>query len=302
MGLIRLMPPASSEIAAVRAMLHARPRPATLAERRERLDGLGTQYPLPADVDVEPLTANGVPAEWTRTPGSDPARVIMFLHGGGYISGSLASHRHMIAEAGRQARASTFAVAYRLAPEHPYPAALEDALAAYRFLLARGFSPDAIALAGESAGGGLALATLEQARAAGLPLPACIWCSSPWVDLALTGNSLREKADVDPLISRAYLEELAAAYLHGTDARAPLVSPLYADLSNLPSMLVQVGSAETLLDDSVRLARRAGAQGVRVTLSIWPDMIHAWHLFYQQLSAGRAALAEVGDFVRRCFA
>jgi epsilon-lactone hydrolase len=288
----------SSEIDAVRAMLHARPRPASLAERRERLDGLGTQYPLPPDVGVEPLTANGIAAEWTRTPGSDTSRLIMFLHGGGYISGSLASHRHMIAEAGRQAHASTFAVGYRLAPEHPFPAALEDALAAYRFLLARGFSPDRIAFAGESAGGGLALATLLEARRAGLPLPACLWCSSPWVDLALAGDSLRDKADVDPLISRGYLEELAAAYLNGTDARAPLVSPLYADLSSLPPMLIQVGSAETLLDDSVRLARKAGEASVRVSLSIWPDMIHAWHLFYQQLAAGRAALAEVGAFVR----
>jgi acetyl esterase/lipase len=279
-------------------MLHARPRPASLAERRERLDGLGTQYQLPPDVDVEPVTANGVAAEWTRTPASDSSRVIMFLHGGGYISGSLASHRHMIAEAGRQARTSTFAVGYRLAPEHSFPAALEDALAAYRFLLARGFSPDCIALAGESAGGGLALATLEKARAAGLPLPACLWCNSPWVDRALAGDSLRDKADVDPLISKAYLEELAAAYLDGTDARAPLVSPLYADLASLPPMLIQVGSAETLLDDSVRLARKAGEEGVRVSLSIWPDMIHAWHLFYQQLSAGRAALAEAGAFVR----
>jgi monoterpene epsilon-lactone hydrolase len=289
-----------SEIDVVRAMLASRPRPASLAERRRRLDDLGTQYSLSADARVETVTANGVSAEWTMTPAADPARVLMFLHGGGYISGSLSSHRHMVVQAGREAGVRTLALGYRLAPEHPFPAALEDALAGYRFLLAQGISPKCIAIAGESAGGGLALATVISARDEGLPLPACIWCSSPWVDLELTGQSLVEKAPVDPLIQKPYLEELAAAYLDGADPRTPLASPLYADLSGLPPILIQVGSAETLLDDSVRLARKAGANRVKVTLAIWPDMIHAWHLFYQQLEAGREALAEVGAFVRAC--
>jgi epsilon-lactone hydrolase len=286
------------EIDAVRAMLASRPRPADLRERRRRLDDLGAQYPLPADVRVEPMIADGVAMEWTQTPSADPARVIMFLHGGGYISGSLTSHRHMIAQAGREAGAKTLAIGYRLAPEHRFPAAVEDALAGYRFLLAQGLSPQHIAIAGESAGGGLVLATLISARDANLPLPVCAWLSSPWVDLALTGSSLSEKAAADPLIQRAYLEELATAYLGGADPRTPLASPLYADLSGLPPMLIQVGSAETLLDDSVRLARQTGASGVRATLSIWPDMIHAWHLFYQQLTAGSDSLAEAGTFIR----
>src|SRR5437763_1658327 len=164
----------AAELKAVRTMLTSRPRPAGLTERRQRLDWIGSQYPLPADVRVESAEANGVPAEWTTTPAADPRRVILFFHGGGYISGSLGSHRHMIAEAGLQAKARTLALAYRLAPEHPYPAAVEDALAAYRFLLEQGFPCESIAVAGESAGGGLAVATAISARDMGLPLPACL--------------------------------------------------------------------------------------------------------------------------------
>jgi monoterpene epsilon-lactone hydrolase len=289
---------ADPEIDAIRQILAARPRPPELAERRKRLDALGAQYPLAADVHVEPVDANGVAAEWTSTPVADATRAILFLHGGGYVSGSLDSHRHMIAQAGREARARTLALDYRLAPEHPFPAALDDALAGYRFLLAQGLAPDHIAIAGESAGGGLAVATLVSARDTGLPLPACAWLSSPWVDLEVTGGTITTKASVDPLIQKPYLLELAEAYLAGADPRTPLASPLYADLKGLPPLLIQVGAAEILLDDAVRLARAAGAADVRVTLEIWPDMIHAWHLFYQQVAAGRRALANVGTFIR----
>jgi epsilon-lactone hydrolase len=286
------------EIDAVRELLRTRPRPAGLTERRERLDALGARYALPSDVQTRRVEAGGVPAEWTATPGADADRVILFLHGGGYIAGSIESHRHMIAEAGRQARTRTLALDYRLAPEHPFPAALQDALAGYRFLLSSGFDPAHIALAGESAGGGLAIATLVSLRDDGEPLPACVWCSSPWVDLTMSGPTMMSKAAVDPLIPPSYLAELAAAYLHGTDPRDPRVSPIHADLRGLPPTLIQVGSAETLLSDSVRLAATAGEADVRVTLQIWPEMIHAWHLFYQQLAAGREALAAVGAFVR----
>lgn len=232
------------------------------------------------------------------TPEAEPARAVLFLHGGGYVSGSLDSHRHMIGQAGREAQSRTLSLAYRLAPEHPFPAALEDAIAGYHFLLSQGFDPKRIAVAGESAGGGLAIAMLVSLRDRGIPLPACTWCSSPWVDLEAIGGSMTANALVDPLIQKAYLMELAAAYLKGADPRTPLASPLYADLRGLPPMLIQVGSAETLLDDSVRLAGAAGAAGVRVTLEVWPDMIHAWHLFYPQLADGRRALAQVGAFIR----
>jgi monoterpene epsilon-lactone hydrolase len=288
---------ADAEINVIRGLLAAHPRPASLDERRKRLDALGAQYPLPPDVRVEPVDANGVAAEWTTTPEADPTRAILFLHGGGYISGSIDSHRHMIAQAGREARARTLALGYRLAPEHPFPAALDDAIAGYRFLLSQGFAPETIAVAGESAGGGLAVATLVSLHDAGEPLPACAWLSSPWVDLTMTGASIRTKAAVDPLLSEPYLAELAKAYLNGTDPLNPLASPLHADLRGLPPMLIQVGSAEILLDDAVRLAGAAGAADVRVTLGVWPDMIHAWHLFYQQVAAGRRALAAVGAFI-----
>ena len=286
------------EVDAIREMLRSRPRPAGLAERRERLDGLGAAFALPQDVRTESVQAGGVPAEWTATPGAEPGRVILFLHGGGYVSGSIKSHRHMIAEAGRQAKARTLALEYRLAPEHPFPAALDDALAGYRFLLSSGFDPAAVVLAGESAGGGLAVATLVSLRDAGDKLPARAWCSSPGVDLTMSGSTMTSKASVDPLIQREYLTELADAYLHGANPRDPLVSPIHADLHGLPPMLIQVGSAETLLSDSVALAARAGEADVRVTLQVWPDMIHAWHLFHPQLQAGREALQEVGRFAR----
>jgi acetyl esterase/lipase len=289
---------ADAEIDAIRAQLAARPRPADLAERRKRLDALGSQYRLPADVAVEPVVCDGVPAEWTRTPAADPGRIILFLHGGGYVSGSIDSHRHMVAEVGRQARARTLALGYRLAPEHPFPAALQDTLAAIRFLLAQGVAPGRLALAGESAGGGLAVAAMVSLRAGGEPLPACVWLSSPWVDLEQSGATMATKAGVDPLIQRGYLDELAAAYLHGADPRDPLVSPLHADLHGLPPLLIQAGSAETLLDDAVRFAGAAGAAEVRTTLEVWPDMIHAFHLFHPQLAAGRRALEAVGAFVR----
>jgi acetyl esterase/lipase len=239
-----------------------------------------------------------VAAEWTTTLGADPARVILFLHGGGYISGSITSHRHMIAQAGREAGARTLALGYRLAPEHPFPAALEDALSGYRYLLAQGFAPQHIVIAGESAGGGLAVATLIALRDAGTPLPAATWCSSPWVDLEMSGSTMVTKAAVDPLIQKNYLAELATLYLNGVDPRTPLASPIYSDLRGLPPMLIQAGSAETLLDDAVHLAGKAAAADVRTTLQVWPDMIHAWHLFYPQLAEGRGALAEVGAFVR----
>jgi epsilon-lactone hydrolase len=222
---------ADADIEVIRNKLGANPRPAELSERRMRVDALGGQYPIPAGVGVEAADANGVRAEWTTTPEADPARVILFLHGGGYVSGSLGSHRHMVAQAGREAGARTLALEYRLAPEHPFPAALEDAITGYRFLLSRGFTPDQIAVAGDSAGGGLAVALPVSARDAGIPLPACIWCSSPWVDLEATGNSLTAKAAVDPMIQKSYLIELAASYLNGADPRTPLAPPLQAGAS-----------------------------------------------------------------------
>ena len=287
-----------SEIDAIRELLRSKPRPAGFAERRERLDAIDSSAPLARDINLEPIDAKGVPAEWSLVPGSDASRVLLFLHGGGYCSGSIVSHRGMVTEAGRAAGVRTLAVAYRLAPEHPFPAALEDARAAYGFLLDQGIAPSKVAIGGDSAGGGLTLALMTVLRDAGQPLPRCAWLVSPWVDLQMTGASLAEKAQVDPLISKPYLEELASAYLAGTDAANLLASPLQAELAGLPPLLVQVGSAETLLDDAVRITRRAGAADVQIKLEIWPHMIHAWHLWAAQLEEGRRAIASAGAFIR----
>jgi len=287
-----------SEIDAIREMLRARARPVGWAERRERLDAIGQASPVEPDIKLAAVEAGGVPAEWSLAPGSDPTKVLMFLHGGGYCSGSITSHRGMVTRVGRAAGVRTLALNYGLAPEHPFPSALTDALAAYGFLLDQGIAPGKIAIGGDSAGGGLTLATMLSLRDAGKPLPGCAWLVSPWTDLEMTGASLAYKADVDPLIQKVYLEELASAYLAGADARAPLVSPLHADLTGLPPILVQVRSAETLLDDALRIVRCAGAADVSVSLEVWPHMIHAWHLWAAELEDARRAIASAGAFIR----
>jgi acetyl esterase/lipase len=287
-----------NEIDAIREALRSRPRPVGWAERRERLDAIAQASPVEPDIKLTTVEAGGVQAEWSLAPGSDPTKVLMFLHGGGYCSGSITSHRGMVTRVGRAAGVRTLALNYRLAPEHPFPAALTDALAAYGFLLDQGIAADKIAIGGDSAGGGLTLATMLRLRDAGKPLPGCAWLVSPWTDLEMTGASLADKADVDPLIQKVYLEELASAYLAGADPKAPLVSPLHADLTGLPPLLVQVGSAETLLDDALRIARRAGAADVPVNLEIWPHMIHAWHLWAAQVQDSRRAIASAGAFMR----
>jgi len=285
------------EIDRIRALIAARPRPPELSERRKRLDAFGEQARMPEGVIVEPVDANGVPAEWTTAPDADRNRVLLYMHGGGYMSGSIVSHRAMVAEAGRQAAVRTLALGYRLAPEHPFPAALQDVRTAYMYLRASKIEPRQIVVAGDSAGAGLAIAMMVSLRDAGLPLPSGAWCISPWVDLAMTGASMTEKAAVDPMISEPYLRELATAYVAGANPRTPLASPLYADLHGLPPIFIQVGSAETLVDDAVRLAGAAANADVAVTLEVYPDMIHVWPLFFGDLSAGRRALAAAGRFI-----
>jgi monoterpene epsilon-lactone hydrolase len=293
---------ADTEIAAIRAILASSPRPPDLAGRRKRLDEVFGAFPLADGAQAEPVDAGGVPAEWTFSTSADPSRVILYLHGGGYASGSIASHRSMVSFLGAAAGARTLALGYRLAPEHKFPAACEDALTGYRFLVGSGIDPRRIVLAGDSAGGGLVMATLLALRDAGAPMPAGGFTISPWVDLVNVSESMDGKASVDPMIAKAYLDDLAAQYLHGADPRTPRASPLYADLRGLPPLLIQVGTAECLLDDAIRLAGRAGAADVHVTLSTWPEMIHVWHLFHARLAPARAAIAEAGAWMKAALA
>ncbi len=292
-----------SEIDEVRALLTGKPRPVGWKARRERIEEVCSVWPAAADIKFEPVDIGGIPGEWSLAPGSDPSRVLLFFHGGGYCSGSLRSHRRMASEAGRAAKARTLAIAYRLAPEHKFPAALDDALAAWHFLRRLGIAAGEIALGGDSAGGNLSIALMVRLREAGEDLPGCAWLVSPWTDLALTGATLASKDAIDPLIHKPYLKELADAYLPAAmDRRDPRVSPLHADLRGLPALLIQVGSAETLLSDATRLAEAAGAADVPVTLQVWPQMIHAWPVWNARLAAGREALALAGAFMQRHFA
>jgi epsilon-lactone hydrolase len=291
---------AESEIDAVRALLSAKPRPVGWEERRRRIDEVGSVWPVAADIKLEPVDLDGVRAEWSIAPGADPSRVLMFFHGGGYCSGSIVSHRRMATEAGRAGGLRTLAVGYRLAPEHPFPAAYDDALTAWRRLRRDGYAANRIAVGGDSAGGGLTLGLAGELKRASEELPGCLWLASPWTDLTMSGATLVSKSAVDPLIHKEYLEELAGAYLpEGMDRRDPRISPLYADLSRLPPTLIQVGSAETLLEDATRFAAAAGAADVSVTLEIWPHMIHAWPMWNARLEPGRRALANAGAFIRR---
>ncbi len=288
-----------ADIAAIRTLLASRARPTGAAERRERLDDFGRALGVPEQARLEPIQIGGVPAEWSTTPEADPARAVLYLHGGGYMAGSIVSHRYVAIEIGRAARARTLAPGYQLAPEHSYPAQLEDALAAWQYLRDQGFAPENIAVGGDSAGGNLTLALLLALRTRGMPLPCCCWLVSPWSDLTASGATMQTKAGVDPMIQRPYLLELAQAFAGGKDLGDPLVSPQLADLAGLPPLLIQVGSEETLLDDSVTLAGRAGAAGVAVTLEVWPDMIHAFPMFFPRVAASRRATAGAGDFMRR---
>src|SRR5829696_6908973 len=239
---------AHEEIDAIRAMLAEKPRPVGWSERRARLDEVGSVSPVADDISREPVDCGGVPGEWSLAPGAEPARVLMYFHGGGYCAGSIVSRRRMVTEADRAARMRTLALGYRLAPEHPYPAAHEDALAAWGFLRQQGVAAGAIALGGDSAGGNLALALVQRLRAAGEKGPACLWLASPWTDLTMSGATLATKDADDPLIHKAYLAELADAYAPAPlDRTDPLISPLFADFSGFPPTLIQVGSAETLL-------------------------------------------------------
>jgi len=249
------------------------------------------------DIQCERVNAGGVDAEWVCAPGAASDRFVLYLHGGGYVIGSVKTHRDLMARLSRAAKARVLGLNYRLAPEHPFPAAVDDAVAGYKWLLAQGAKPGRIAVAGDSAGGGLTAATLVAIRDAKLPTPAAGALLSPWVDLEGIGESMTTRAKIDPVVQKEGLVGMAAAYLQGQNARTPLAAPLYADLKGLPPLLIQVGDAETLLDDSKRLEARAKAAGVSTKLEVWPEMIHVWQLFASFLPEGQQAIEGIGKFV-----
>jgi acetyl esterase/lipase len=290
---------ANQQLQMIVQMLRSSPDLAGLSveEKRAAFDALASPFQLAEDVRCQPVNAGGVPAEWITTPEAVDERVIYYLHGGGYIMGSINTHREMISRISRAAGARALAIDYRLAPENPFPAAVEDSTGAYRWLLSTGVDPARLVIAGESAGGGLTVATLVALRDAGDALPTAAACLSPWVDLECLGESMTTKAEVDPMVHREDILELAEAYLGDTHPRTPLAAPLYADLRGLPALLIQVGTAEVLLDDSTRLAERARSAGVDVILEPWDDMFHMWHFFAAMLPEGQQAIDRIGEFI-----
>ncbi len=275
------------------------PEGASLEQMRSGMDAMGDMLPVPDGVSVTSVDAGGVPSDWVAAAGSDASRAVLYCHGGGYVIGSTLSHRGLLGRLSAATGARVLGINYRMAPESPFPAAVEDSVKAYRFLLDQGIDASRIAVAGDSAGAGLAAATLVALRDEGLPQPGCAVCISPWVDMEGQGETMETRAAVDPMVQREALLEMAKLYLAGADPRAPLAAPLHADLSGLAPILIQVGDAETLLDDSIRFEAALKQAGNDVTLEVWDEMIHVWHLFAPMLDKGQEGIDKMGEFIRK---
>ncbi len=267
-------------------------------ERRANMERLATIFPAVDDVKREKAGPEGVPGEWFTPPGVSSDITVYWLHGGGYSTGSVATHARMVSLIAKVAGARAFAVDYRLAPENPFPAGLDDAVAGYRWLLEQGVDPARLVIGGDSAGGGLSLAMLQRLREAGDSLPAATVLLSPWTDLEGAGESMKTRREADPMIDPTSVPDQARDYLPDGDLRDPLVSPLYADFTGLPPMLIQVGDAEVLLDDSTRVYERAEAAGVDVTLEVNDEMIHVFQIFAPLLPEAVAAIERIGEFAK----
>ena len=270
--------------------------PPTLEETRAGFEAMTAAFAVPADVRVQPSRAGSVPAAWIQAPGARDDAALLYLHGGGYILGSIRTHAELCGRIARATGVRVLAIDYRLAPEHPFPAAVEDAVAAYRWLLAQQLDPGRLAVGGDSAGGGLTLATLVALRDARERLPACAFGLSPYADLS---DARPDEGNGDPLIAAEAIAMMAGTYLQGRDARQPLASPVFADYRGLPPLLIQVGTRERLLSDSLRVAERARAAGVDVTLEKGEGLVHVWHLFGPEMPEARDAVARIGAFVRK---
>lgn len=268
---------------------------------RKMLDVFGTVLSFLSlrSYNLSDVSANNVPAEWNIPENVVDKRVMMYLHGGAYVAGSLKSHREIVFRLARAVRARALAIDYRLAPEHPYPAALEDAVAAYTYLLDIGTDSTDITIMGDSAGGGLALALLQELRAKKIPLPACATCLSPWTDLTGSGETMQSNSAIDPMLTPQLLDDDARYYANGMDLKIPTISPLFGTFIGLPPILIQVGTDEILLDDSRRLVELVKKAGSEIELEMWPKMIHVWQMHFVLLSDARKAINKVGQFVEK---
>ncbi|MEM7020224.1 MAG: alpha/beta hydrolase [Pseudomonadota bacterium] len=253
----------------------------------------------PDDVSIQNLTVAGVPAQWIDAPEANPNKVLLYLHGGGYIIGSVEStHKDLVWRLSAAGECRVLGLNYRLAPEGPYPAAVDDAIAAYQWLLVQGYAPESIAIAGDSAGGGLTFGTALRLRDEGIPLPAALVGLSPWTDLAITGESIVSNARAEAMLPPDRVGEVAELYLNGADPRTPHSSPLYGEQEGLPPTLIHVGSREILRDDAIRLAEKIKAAGVPVVLEVWPNMPHVWQVFARHIPEARQAIAHIGMFLQ----
>ncbi len=253
---------------------------------------------VPVGIVVEKVRADGIDAEWIYATDTDEEKVILYLHGGGYVTGSADTHRMLCTSLTQSVNAKIFLPEYRLAPEHPFPAALDDATSAYRWLLMQGFEAENIIIAGDSAGGGLSLALIQALRDDNQPLPAGVICISPWTDLTMSYESHQSKTTADPILRGDSLQLWASSYIADNDPRNPLISPAFADFTDFPPLFIQVGSEEVLLDDAKELAKKAKSEGVDVTLSIYEGMWHVWHVFGSLLPESPKAFEEIGEFLR----
>ncbi len=266
---------------------------------RSFFDAQSARLPVSWRVRNIPFKIKEIEAEWIKPLLGPTKKVILYFHGGGYGLGSINTHRSMMAQIAIKADIRVLAINYRLAPEHPFPAALEDTMATYKWLLETGYKPKNIILSGDSAGGGLALSTLLKIRDEGMENPAAAIVLSPWTDLCATGKSIKQKALNDPIIKKTDITAWSNRYAVDTPLDHPYISPLYADLSGLPPILIQTGQEEILLDDSTRFAQKARKSGVDVTLQVYEGMIHVWHILWQFLPKSREAIAGIGKFANK---
>ena len=273
----------------------------TIDQLRKETGTAGALIPLPDNTKFKRILAGNVYAEWITCGDVDTDKIFMFIHGGGYYRGSIAATRATVARISAEAKVRCLSIEYRLAPEHPFPAAVDDTYTAYNWLLKEGINPKNIIVSGQSAGGGLCLALLLKIKENNGFQPKGAVAISPWTDLSQSGKTMITNANIDPVISKQYLDRMANLYLSKTPNISPLASPLYGDLSGLPPMLVQVGSAETMLDDSKRFVERAKEAKVDVQIEVWEDMFHGWHGSAHILKEAEEAIKSIGLFCRNLF-